>query len=118
VFTECLAPDCIIHGIGGPSDIKAILQEFHKSFPDLVATVDEQIAEDDKVVTRWTWRGTHTGELQSPYRLLAPTGKTITYTGIRINRVVDNKIVEDRFEADLLGLWEQLGAIPSGTADA
>lgn len=67
-------------------------------------------------MTRWTMRGTHRGELQAPFGPLPPTGKSIAYTGITIQRIANNKIVEDRFEGDRLGMWEQLGAIPSGEA--
>jgi predicted ester cyclase len=61
------------------------------------------------VVTRWTIRGTHQGELWGT----APTGKQVTYTGITINRMTEGKIVEDWFEGDVLGLLQQICAIPT-----
>lgn len=60
------------------------------------------------VVTRWTFRGTHTGELMG----IAPTGKQVTVTGISIDRVVGGKIVEEWNEMDDLGMMEQLGVVP------
>ncbi|MHA1939963.1 MAG: ester cyclase [Candidatus Thorarchaeota archaeon] len=109
VFDEILASNCIIHGIGGPQEIKEALSNLRRALPDGQLTIEDQIAEQDKVVTRWTIRGTHQGELWGT----APTGKQVTYTGISINRVSEGKIVEDWFEADILGVMQQIGAIPS-----
>ncbi len=67
------------------------------------------IAEGDKVMLRWTWQATHQGEFWG----VAPTGKQITYEGISILRLADGKIVDDRFQADMLGLMQQFGAIPA-----
>jgi predicted ester cyclase len=106
-----LAPDCVIHGIGGPDEIVDVFRTFREGIPDLSGTVDEQIAEGDKVVTRWTMQGTHSGDVPVPFGPLRGTGKPFTYTGITINRVADGKIVEDRFEADYFGLVQQLGGL-------
>ena len=108
IFDEVLAPDCVLHGIGGPQDIQAAITSFLGAFPDARLTIDEMITEADKVVTRWTVQATHQGEWMG----IAPTGKPITYTCIAINRIAGGKIVEDRFEADSYGLMQQLGAIP------
>ncbi len=110
---DTLAPDCTFHRIGGPDEILGIFRSFRNGIPDLSGTIEEMIAEDDKVVTRWTMRGTHKGEVPGPSGPLPPTVNSITYTGITINRVVNNKIVEDRFEADYYGLMEQLGGLRS-----
>ena len=75
---------------------------------DRQSTIEDQIAEGDMVVTRWTFRGTHTGELMG----IAPTGKQVTVTGISIDRVVGGKIVEEWNEMDDLGMMEQLGVVP------
>ena len=79
------------------------------AFPDGRETVEDQIAEGDKVVTRWSFRGTHNGVLFG----IEPTGKNVTLTGIFIDRIEDGKIVEHWDEADILGLMEQLN--PSDT---
>src|SRR3712207_6800234 len=66
----------------GPEDVKRFMGEFRRAFPDLRSTIEDQIAEGDKVVTRWTMRGTHRGE----FRGIAPTGGRITVTGMGIFR--------------------------------
>jgi predicted ester cyclase len=65
------------------------------------------IVEGDKVVTRWSSRGTHKGELQG----IAPTGREITSSGISISLIANGKIVEERVNWDNFGLMKQLGAI-------
>jgi hypothetical protein len=71
-------------------------------------TVDEMIAEGDRVMVRWTFEGTH----QSDYFGLPPTGKHITYSGINIFRITEDKIVEIWDISDRLWLWQQLGVLP------
>src|SRR5918995_4310403 len=93
----------------GPEDVKRFMGEFRSAFPDFHTTIEDQIAEDDKVVTRWTMRGTHEGE----FRGIAPTGKQITVTGIGIFRFSEGKVVESWDNFDQLGMLQQLGAIPS-----
>ena len=78
------------------------------SFADFHCTIEDMVAEGDKVAIRWTWRGTHKGE----YMSIAPTGKQVTMTGINIIRIVGGKIVEEWGESDDLGFMEQLGAVP------
>lgn len=95
-----------IHGPEGAKQYDAMLRE---AFPDLQITVEDQIAEGDKAVTRWTFRGTHKGEFQG----MPPTGKQVTMTGITIFRIANSKIVEGWNNPDLLGLLQQLGAIPA-----
>jgi predicted ester cyclase len=81
------------------------------AFPDLRFTIDDLIAEGDKVVTRWTLRGTQRGEFMG----LPPTGNPVSWSGIKITRVVEDKIVEDGVEQDTLGLMRQLaGTMPPG----
>ncbi len=78
-------------------------------FPDLHVTIEEMIAEGDKVATRWTYRGTHKGEL----REIPPTGRQVTVTGINIARIAGGKIEECWWNYDALGLMQQLGIIPT-----
>jgi len=100
---ELCGPNFSLRG-QGVEPFKAVITEFRTSFPDLHFTVEEMIAEGDKVAYRWTARGTHQGE----YAGIAPTGKTITATGITIIRIVDGKVVEDRFESNVPSIREQL----------
>ena len=94
----------------GPEDVKQFMGEFRQAFPDFHTIVEDQIAEGDKVVTRWTMRGTHQGE----FRGIAPTGEQIMVTGIGIFRFSDEgKVVESWDNFDQLGMMRQLGAIPS-----
>ena len=82
---------------------------FRNAFPDLTCTVEEQVAEGDKVVSRWTLRGTHRGDFFS----VAGTGNQVEFTGMQIDRFNESgKIVEERAEFDLLGAMRQVGAIP------
>jgi steroid delta-isomerase-like uncharacterized protein len=101
---EMCAPNFHLEGLGGVEAFKAVVTAFRTSFPDLNFTVEEIIAEGDKVAYRWTSRGTHQGE----YEGIAPTGKTVTSTGITIIRIVDGKVVEDRFESGGPSIEEQL----------
>jgi predicted ester cyclase len=75
--------------------------------PDLHVTIEDQIAEGDKVVTRYTWSFTHS----VPFFGAAPTGKRIAWTGINISRLEGGKIVESWSNNDELGLERQLGKI-------
>jgi steroid delta-isomerase-like uncharacterized protein len=94
----------------GPQGLKQAVRGFRAAFPDLTFVVEEQIAEGDTVVTRWTARGTHLGELFG----LAPTGARVTMPGIDSERFVDGKIVECYANWDTLGLLRQLGAVDGG----
>lgn len=87
---------------------KQTVTMFRDPFPDIQYTLEDMIAEEDKVATRWTGRGTHKGEFMG----VAPTGKQVTITGIQITRHVGGKIVEIWDEMDNLGMMQQLGVIP------
>ena len=89
--------------------VQGFYNVFYSAFPDLQHTIDEQIAEGDKVVTRTTLRGTHNGDLQG----IAPTGKQVTIEAILIDHMVGDKMGEHRASFDQLGLMQQLGVIPS-----
>jgi steroid delta-isomerase-like uncharacterized protein len=79
------------------------------AFPDCHVTIEEQLAEGNKVVTRWTFRATHKAEFIG----VPATGRTIAITGIAIHQIVNGKIVEDLQEWDTLALMRQLGMLPS-----
>src|SRR5437764_8382799 len=110
---KLFAPDCPVHdptiaGISGPDGVIRFVTTCRMAFPDLQLTIEDQVAEGNKVATRFTLRGTHTGRFLD----IAPTGKQVTVTGMNIARVVDGKIVESWPLRDDLGLLHQLGAIP------
>jgi steroid delta-isomerase-like uncharacterized protein len=95
-----------IRGIEGAKEEVA---GYRAAFSDLTLTIEQQVAEGEYVVTRWTARGTHDGDLAG----IAPTGVSSATGGISITRIVDGKIVEDYTEWDALGLMTQLGAVPA-----
>ncbi len=77
------------------------------AFPDIQVTVEDQVAEGDKVSTRRTWQATH----QGPYRGVAATGRRVKWTQISIVRFVEGRIVEDWAVADELSILQQLGQL-------
>ncbi len=81
---------------------------FRQAFPDARFTVEDMIAEGDRVAARLTMRGTHRGELNG----IPPTGREVVVTGMSIERVVDGRIVEGWNENDALGMLGQLGVLP------
>ena len=77
------------------------------SYVDSQTTVEDIIAEGDKVVTRWIYQGIHKGEIWG----IAPTGKQVTMTGISIDRIENGKITEEWIEMDMMGMMQQLGVV-------
>jgi steroid delta-isomerase-like uncharacterized protein len=110
---EVYAADLVWHepdqDIRGYEQAKQFVSTFFTAFPDLNATVEDVIAEGDKVVTRWTIRGTHQGEIEE---FGPPTGKQAELQGISIHRIADGKIVEEWNRYDNLSLLQQLGLAP------
>jgi len=104
VLDEICSPTHIHHGFGDLAEVKAAFGYLRTAFPDIHFTLDDVIAEGDKVVYRWTLRGTHQGEFAG----ISPTGKAVTETGITILRFAEGKIVEGRHETSSPGLAEQL----------
>ncbi len=95
----------IVPGIEG---FKQFFGMMLRAFPDLYATIHDQIAEGDKVVTRKTFKMTHKGD----YMGVPPSGKQVEFGVIDIFRVVNGRIVEHWMQADMLGMMQQLGIIP------
>jgi predicted ester cyclase len=90
---------------------KQMVSLWHAAFPDLRLTIEDMIAEGDRVVERFTARGTHMGDLLG----IPPTGRQIEGVGILIHRIVEGRIVEIWEVLDMLGLLEQLGiTLPAG----
>ncbi len=115
LIDELAAPDYVYHAAANPvpgrEAFKQLTSLFLTAFPDIRITIDDQIAEGDKVVTRWTMRGTHQGQFMG----ITPTGKPVTITGLILSRISGGKLMEawDRF--DTLHFMQQLGAIPART---
>lgn len=117
VIDELIADDFVATVVGaqeqirGPQGFREFVGMYRKAFPDLRITVDEQFAEGETVVTRWTATGTNEGELMG----MPATGKQATTAGININRISGGKLVEGWGLFDQLGLLQQIGAIPTPT---
>jgi len=94
---------------GGLEGAKQTVTMYLTAFPDLYFTVEDLIAEGDKVVARLTTRGTQQGVFMG----IPPTGKHATVTAIDINRMAGGKSIEHWLEMDTLGLLQQLGVIPA-----
>lgn len=93
----------------GREGLKELLGMLFAAFPDQHWTIEELIAEGDKVVNRFTWRGTHRGEFMG----IPPTGRRVEVKGVVIDRIVEGRIADTRILMDNLGLMQQLGAIPA-----
>jgi steroid delta-isomerase-like uncharacterized protein len=95
--------------VRGAEAIRQALQPYLVAFPDLRFTIEDQIAEGDRVATRWTARGTHRGPLMGH----AATGRSVSFGGTDIFRLADGKIVEGWAHYDRLVILQQLGAAPA-----
>jgi steroid delta-isomerase-like uncharacterized protein len=96
--------------VRGRAALKALVGDYRRAFPDLVNTIHDQVAEGDKVATRWSSTGTHHG----PAFGLEPTGRRRDVTGIMIIRLENGLVAEEWHNWDALGLLRQLGALPDG----
>ena len=107
---ELVAPEFVGHTatVQGTEGLKQAISENLSAFPDLQATIEDQISDGDKVVSRYTATGTHQGD----YRGVAPTGNSVTFMVISIQRVSDDKIVEGWRVVDRLAIMQQIGALP------
>jgi predicted ester cyclase len=111
-FDDLIAPGVVIdHTLRGLDSFKKFETDFIKAFPDYSETIEDIIAEGDKVWVRFKVMGTHTGEWNLFGITLAPTCKKITYTGVGIWRIVDGKVVERESVRDMLDFLKQLGVI-------
>lgn len=114
VLDEYGAIDMVDHNQPGPDiapgleGVKQVFTMFRTAFPNLNFTVEDQIAEGDKVVSRVTVRGTHKGEFMG----IAPTGKQVTVELIDIHHITGGKVVERWGIVDMLGMMQQLGVVP------
>jgi len=113
ICMECYPGFTVINGVvdnppGGLEGVRDMVRMFRTAFPDAQFTVEDQIAEGNKVVTCLTIRGTHQGDFIG----LAPTGKQVTISGISIWELADGKLLQERVNWDTLGMLQQLGAVP------
>ncbi len=110
-----ISPDAIFYVPGrsepmrGPAGYLAIIGMMRGGFPDIQWTLEEMIAEGDKVAARFTMRGTHRGTFFG----VPPTGKPIEVQGMNFYRLSGGQFVEERGQPDLLGLLQQIGAVPT-----
>jgi len=114
VIDELVSADYVDHDLPpgfppGREGFKQMVAMYRAAFPDVQMTIDDVVAEGDKVVMRWTAKGTHQGELMG----IPPTNKQVTVTGVDINRLAGGKLAEHWGHFDQMGMMQQLGVIPS-----
>jgi steroid delta-isomerase-like uncharacterized protein len=111
-FDEFFSPDVIPHSspeVTNAETMKQGLAMIRNAFPDIRFTLDDELADDGKVVHRWTISGTHQGELLG----IPASGKNVVWSGISIFRLSGGKIVEYWAQSDNMGMMQQLGAVPA-----
>ena len=112
---EFIAPGFVAHDpsapfpIRGPEGYVQWVAAYRNAFPDVVFSVEDQVAEGDKIALRWTAQGTHVGPLMG----IPPTGRTIQISGAVILRFAGGRAVESWGNWDALGMLQQIGAIPA-----
>ncbi len=94
----------------GVEGLKDVLRGLRAAFPDMHWSIEEQIAEGDKVLTRFEWTGTHRGEFFG----VPATGRPVKVWGMVIDRLEEGRIKETRIIMDALGMMMQLGVFPPG----
>jgi predicted ester cyclase len=92
----------------GPEGFKENISTYRAAYSDARITVDDQIAEGDKVATRWTGRGKHDGDLMG----VAPTGKQVKVSGLTLSRLANGKVIEEYTNWDTFGMMQQVGVVP------
>jgi steroid delta-isomerase-like uncharacterized protein len=111
---EIIAPVMTVHGAGGqavgmgPDGLIDLIRTWRTAFPDGKMAVDDLIVDGDLVGIRNTWHGTHTADFYG----IPATGKTVHVTSVGIDRVKDGQVVEGWGELDMIGMMQQLGAMP------
>jgi steroid delta-isomerase-like uncharacterized protein len=112
---ELISPSAVFHVPGrtepmrGPAGYLAIIGMMRGGFPDIQWTLEEMVAEGDKIAARFTMRGTHRGNFFG----VPPTGKTISVQAMNIYRLSGGQFVEEYGQPDMLGLLQQIGAVPT-----
>jgi steroid delta-isomerase-like uncharacterized protein len=114
VVDELVASDFVNHDpsspedLRGPEGLKKFIRTYRSAFPDISVRIEDQIAQGDKVVSRWSGSGTQKGELMG----MPASGKQARVTGITIDRLEGGKIIESWNNWDTLGMLQQLGVVP------
>ena len=114
---ELIHPGAAFHVPGradpmvGPAGYLAVIAMMRAGFPDIQWTLEEMVAEADKVAARFTMRGTHRGRFFG----VPPTGRPITVQAMNLYRISAGQIIEEYGQPDLLGLLQQIGAAPRVT---
>jgi steroid delta-isomerase-like uncharacterized protein len=112
---ELISQDAVFHVPGrsepmrGPAGYLAIIGMMREGFPDIQWTLEEMVAEGDRVAARFTMRGTHKGSFLG----VPSTGRTIAVQAMNFYRLASGKFVEEHGQPDMLGLLQQIGAAPS-----
>jgi predicted ester cyclase len=96
----------------GPEGVRRLVELYRRAFPDIHFEHEDLTSVGDKVAHRWTFTGTHRGEIMG----IEPTGRSVAVQGIEVNRIADGKIAESWAISDALGMLEQLGAEIRGPA--
>jgi len=120
VLDDVFAPDYVVHYPGldpvvGLEPAKALIAEFMAAFPDIVFTIEDQIAEGNKVATRWSAHGHHLGPFSgfpAKTNTVPPTGRHVTFSATDIYRIVDGKIAEEWNTLEQLDVMQQVGLVP------
>lgn len=116
VVDELVSPDFIWHGPGGrvitgAAGLKELVGTYRRAFPNLTVAIEEQVAEGDRVATRFTASGTHDGELDG----VAPTGREVTIAALNTCRLDRGRFAEVWEVFDEMAMMQQIGAVPATT---
>ena len=115
VLSELVSPSHALHGPSfsgsaiGPEAYKLRVSAFYVGFPDLHWTIEDTVAEKEKVVVCWTFSGTHKGD----YMGVPATNKKVSVDGMTIHHMANGRIMDSYSTWDALGLLQQLGAVPA-----
>ncbi len=115
VADEICAPDYVLEFPGGPGTVhapqglRAAMTGWLTAFPNTEFVVEDLVAEGDRVACRWSMTATH----QGPLGEIPGTGKPVRLGGISLFRIREGRIIEDKVRADMVGVLQQIGAIPA-----
>ena len=113
LFNELFAPNYINHSAPANQNDRAAREQGIRSYraaaPDLRVTIDDMIAEGDKVALRWTTHGTERGPLRTPLGIAPPTDRPISIPGVNIFRIANGQIAEEWIVWDTISWAQQLG---------
>ena len=115
ILKEIVASDFVIHAstpeaeIHGAEGAKQFITMLHNAIPDIHFVIADQVAEGDRVVTRWVAHGTHLGDLMG----MPPSGKQVSITATDIDRIANGKVVECWTTLDGAAMMQQMGLVPA-----